>query len=258
MSNNTLSKRGIGWPWDNPASQFPLYASAISNNKISWLFNWELWKPEGLPSGLEYVPQVRLGTQAKDIIPFLSSFPEGSVKHFFGFNEPDIADQANMGVDEGVKLWKDFVEPAKKKFGFRLGSPGVSSDPKGKRWLQEFFQKLGREGSDNVDFLVVHWYGMNVGDFEGYLKDMHDTFGKPLWVNEVACSCMGGRPEGVRVEEVEGFLQEAMQFMDGCEFVERYSYFGSKTDVGDWVGKANNFTDEGKTFTRIGRMYTEL
>lgn len=81
------SKRGLGWPWNNTASEFSLYQDAIKAGKIGWLFNWEMWKPEGLPTELEYVPQVRLGNQAAQIDQFLSNVHPS---HFFGFNEPDM------------------------------------------------------------------------------------------------------------------------------------------------------------------------
>jgi hypothetical protein len=80
------SKRGLGWPWDNTAPEFSLYQNAIADGKIGWLFNWEMWKPQGLPSGIEYVPEVRLGSQAAQIDQFLSSIHPG---HFIGFNEPE-------------------------------------------------------------------------------------------------------------------------------------------------------------------------
>jgi hypothetical protein len=80
------SKRGLGWPWDNTAPEFSLYQNAIANRKIGWLFNWEMWKPQGLPSGIEYVPEVRLGRQAAQIDQFLSSIHPG---HLIGFNEPE-------------------------------------------------------------------------------------------------------------------------------------------------------------------------
>lgn len=81
------SKRGLGWRWDNTAPEFNLYHNAVASGKIGWLFNWEMWKPEGLPGGIEYVPEVRLGNQAAQIDQFLNNVHPS---HFFGFNEPDM------------------------------------------------------------------------------------------------------------------------------------------------------------------------
>jgi Glycosyl hydrolase catalytic core len=262
MTSQILSKRGLGWSWNNPASHFPLYQPAISSSKLSWLFNWEMWAPPNLPKGLEYIPQVRLGNQAEQIDAYLTTLERerGGVGYLLGFNEPDIDSQANMSVEQAVELWMKYVIPAKRKFGFRLGAPAVSSDPKGKRWLEEFFTQT--KGKDEVDFVVVHWYGSDAKHMQWYLRDMHGAFGKPLWLTEFACSHMGSST-GLGTEEVETFLRDTLPWLDGHEYVERYAYFGAPADVGEWVGRANNFTEAssiaGKMrLSRVGKAYVQL
>lgn len=182
-----------------------------------------------------------------------------------GCNEPEIPDQANLGVDEAVRLWRGSVVPAKRKFGFRLGSPGTSSDvSRSKPWLNEFFGKLS--GEDEVDILVVHWYGPRWEDMRRFLEDMHATYTLPLWVNEFACSTMGNGQ--AKESAVEAFIKEALPWLDACPWIERYAYFGhgQGRTVGDWVGTASNFTEpsegceatDGRRLSRIGRLYTEL
>lgn len=61
------SKRGLGWPYDNQEEAFKPYDPAIKKGGLSWLFNWEMWKPKGLPAGLIYVPQVRTAANAPQI-----------------------------------------------------------------------------------------------------------------------------------------------------------------------------------------------
>lgn len=61
------SKRGLGWPYDNKAEAFQPYGPIIDQRKLTWLFNWEMWKPDGLPNALEYVPQVRTQAEADKI-----------------------------------------------------------------------------------------------------------------------------------------------------------------------------------------------
>jgi hypothetical protein len=264
----TSTKRGIGWPWDYPASHFQLYTS-LSASRITWLFNWELWRPPGTPASIEWVPCVRSAAQAKDVIPFLDDIINNQgvrVKYLLGFNEPEISDQANMSVEEAVMLWRDVVLPAKEKFGLRLGSPGVSSDvSRSKPWLDAFFGRLG-ETEAGVDFLVVHWYGHNFHDMRRFLEDMRRTYRLPLWVNEFACSKMGDGEAGV--EDVESFINEAVPWLDGCEWVEKYAYYGNgqgKT-VGGWVGKGSDFCEEGdgcegsdgRRLTKVGDLYSSL
>jgi len=254
----SATKRGLGWPWDYPAAQISLFDSP----NVSWLFNWELWRPAGLPTTIEWIPTVRTASQVNDIIPFLTDISTNQgvkITHLLGFNEPDIADKANMRVEEGVRLWKEFVLPAKEKFGCRLGSPGMSSDEsKCFPWLDEFFKS--QNGRDGVDFLVVHWYGERFSDMRRFLETVHSRYDLPIWVNEFACSKMGNgqASEG----EVEAFIQEALPWLEGCNWIERYAFFGlgQGGDVGSWVGGANNFTKpapggEGKVLTKIGQLY---
>lgn len=255
------SKRGLGWPWNEPASHFPLYQPYIDAGKISWLFNWEVWVPESLPLQVEWIPCVRTPANAKDVDPFLSDIIHNrgfKTSALLGFNEPEIPEQANMTVKQAVELWKQVVLPAKANFGFRLGSPGMSSDlGRSRPWLNSFLSQLG--GHDGIDFLVVHWYGPSFNDMRAFLEDMHGVYGLPVWVNEFACTRMGNGE--ATVTEVEAFIRDALPWLDACPWIERYAYFGNH-EVGSWVGKASDFTesagDQGSQLTSVGRLYCEL
>lgn len=220
-----------------------------------------------MPAGIEWVPCVRTAAQVNDIDPFLTDITTNKgrkVTHLLGFNEPEIPDQANLQVDEAVQLWKQRVLPAKKKFGFRLGAPGMSSDvSRSKPWLDQFFAQLG--GANGVDFLVLHWYGRHFSDMQRFLEQMHTAYKLLVWLNEFACSNMGGDP--VATDEVANFLSEAVAWLDKCPWIERYAYFGhgqGKT-VGDWVGAGSNFCVPGEgrhesggmALSRVGKMYAE-
>jgi hypothetical protein len=163
--------------------------------------------------------------------------------------------ESNIAVSTAVSLWRQYVEPAKSKFHFRLGSPAMTSAPAGKAWLSEFFRQLG--GSTSVDFVVVHWYGTDVHQLESFLADMHSSFSKPLWLTEFAYSHFGAEPAPT-TSQVEAFMRAAIPFLDSCPYVERYAYFGAPTDVGNWVGEASNFSDHGHSLTSVGKLYLEL
>ncbi|OQV08202.1 hypothetical protein CLAIMM_12512 [Cladophialophora immunda] len=264
--NSHSRKRGLGWPWDQPSTHFALYRPYATSGKISWVFNWECWVPDSVPPEVEWIPCVRTAANARDQLdPFLTDIIQNrgiKTSALLGFNEPEIADQANLPAHEAARLWTDVVLPVKRKFNLRLGSPGMSSDvSRSKPWLNSFLSVL--DGRHEIDFLVVHWYGPRFADMRAFLEEMHATYGLPLWVNEFACSKMGGGEASV--EEVEAFIKEAVPWLDGCRWVERYAYFGNK-DVGTWVGRASNFTEEaaqatdtgGSQLTRVSRLYCEL
>lgn len=57
-------------------------------------------------------------------------------------SRPEIAGQSNMDAGSGVALWNQYLRPLKGK-GTKLISPATTSDPAGKKWLQDFFHICG-------------------------------------------------------------------------------------------------------------------
>lgn len=263
ISRYPPSKRGLSWAWNNPESLFAIYQPAINAKKLTWIFNWEMWAPPLLPSTIEYVPQVRTEREAPQIEAFLTALHEqGKLHHFLSFNEPDIPSQANLSVPKAVILWHEYVRPAKAKFGFRLGSPGMSSAPGGKKWLLNFFTEIGEVASKEIEFINLHWYGPSVDTLKGYLEDMHQTFRRPLWLTEFAYTYLQTELPSPTESEAEEFLTKALPMLDACPYLERYAHFGTVRDVGNWVGMANNFVvgevaNQDAKLTRVGRIYTE-
>ena len=97
---------------------------------------------------------------------------------------PEQSSQSNLTAQQGVELWRTYVQPLKAQ-GIQLGSPASSSAPSGKTWLQDFLSLCG--GNCTVDFIALHWYGVNSTQFVQYLQDFHNTFQRPIWVTEWAC-----------------------------------------------------------------------
>lgn len=134
------TKRGLCWPWNNPASSFAFFSS----NAIPWLYNWELWDPRAKDtySSAEYVPMCRTKAEASKIPQCFSTC---YAKNFLGFNEPDLP--ADKGGDyispyDASVLWKQYIQPVKKSCGTGLGAPAVTNGAGagwGTDWLQQFF-----------------------------------------------------------------------------------------------------------------------
>jgi hypothetical protein len=257
MSKN-ISKRGICVPWNFSPKHFDLYADAISSGTLSWVSNWEMWKPVGLPPNVAYVPQCRTAKGANQIHDYLSGYASDSqICEFLGFNEPDIDSQANMSVDQAVELWKTHVLPVKEKLKeMRFGSPAVSNGPNGISWLQEFLTKLEGLDSKGVDFIVIHYYGPDVNQFKQHVSEVYQIFKKPIWITEFACTNWNSIAP-MKHEEVLNFMREALKFLDGKSFVERYSWFGAMEDVGEAVGRSNGLQKDEK-LSEAGKIYTTL
>jgi len=146
-------------------------------------------------------------------------------------------------------------------------------------WLDKFFTSFlqAREERDDsslgrgvtasgVDFLVLHWYGIAAAEMFVFLETMHDRYRLPIWLNEFACSRMGGTES--TETEVSNFLKEAVPWLEATPWIERYSYFGNaqKQDVGNWVGTRSNFTERqqkavdtgGVVLSSVGSLYLQL
>ena len=267
MSASNLSKRGLMVPWNFSPEDFNLYfpTSASSTSKISWVANWEMWKPQGLEphlasNAVHYIPQCRTAKEANQISEYLSGYHrDGNLHAFMGFNEPDIESQANLSVDEAVKLWKEFVLPVKQQCpGFKVGSPAVSNGPRGLPWLKEFVDRLGGLEAGGIDFIVIHYYSPDVEDFKRYVLAASETFGgRPLWITEFSCTTWDPQRQASE-SEVISFMKEALPWLDKHPSVERYAWFGAMREVGDEVGRANGLQRGGEALSEAGKVYMML
>jgi len=173
------------------------------------------------------------------------------VTHALAFNEPQQSGQSNLTPQQGVELWKTYVQPLKAQ-GIRLGSPAPSSAPSGKTWLQDFLTACG--GDCTVDFIALHWYGINSTQFVGYLQDLHDTFQRPIWVTEWACQNFVNQDGQCSQQDVINFMNATQFFMDRAEWVERYSWFGAMKEMQD-VNEYNRIMDTNGGINDLGRQY---
>lgn len=253
------SKRGICVPWNFDAEDWPLYAPSFTSGKLSWVGNWEMWKPQGLPSNAIYVPQCRTAAEAGQIGDYLKGYENDSqVGGFLGFNEPDIKSQANMDLKEAADLWRNHALEAKKKCGhpMRFGSPGVSNGPDGLPWLKGFMHELGGLQKAGIDHIVLHYYGPDVEHFKKYVEEAHKQFGLPVWVTEIGCTRWDPNNPPTE-EEVLLFMRKAVDFLDQAPYLERYAWFGAMKDVGEGVGRANGLQEDG-ALSEAGKLYMSL
>ena len=213
-------KKGVA-VWD-----FPATAQGLRAVGASWYYNWS---PDDdrmpAPSGVEFVPMVWGAANVTDGT-LAKVAREGDT--LLGFNEPDLAGQADMTPAEALALW-----PRLAGTGLRLGSPAVAwggADSGG--WLDQFMRGA-RERGLRVDFVALHWYGADfspaaVGHLERYLRDVHDRYGLPIWLTEFALirwDAAGVAHYPSDAEQV-AFVRGATRMLERLPFVERYAWFG--------------------------------
>jgi len=83
----------------------------------------------------------------------------------------------------GVKLWNQYIRPLGDK-GYTLGSPCTTSNPDGKKWMDDFLSQCG--GDCGIDEVSIHWYDVEFADLVAYVEKW-SGYGKPMRLTEFAC-----------------------------------------------------------------------
>jgi len=242
------SKRGLCWPTDNTDPVFPF---TKPGSRISWLYNWSPQATANATS-IDFVPMQWNHVNIDDLP---GKTQAANATTIIAFNEPELPDQSNMTPELAAREWLRCIEPMRRA-GVRCGSPGISSAPHGVGWLQDFLRRIRAEGSD-VDFLCLHWYGVELGQFYDYLWSARFQVDerKPVWITEFA-STNWDRDAPLGRGHVEGFMRESVRYLDSLEWVERYAWFGAMRDAGTVGRWARMLDDEGR-LTDLGRAYRD-
>ncbi|MBY8847429.1 sigma-70 family RNA polymerase sigma factor [Saccharothrix sp. MB29] len=202
---------------------------ALSDIGAGWVYNWAT-TPENVqvPPGVEYVPMV---WGAKTVTPADLEAVARQGTTLLGFNEPDLAEQSNMTVEQALDLW-----PRLQATGMRLGSPAVahSADKPG-GWLDRFMAGAEQRGL-RVDFIALHWYGSDfgpaaVGHLKNYLDAVSARYGLPVWLTEYSLMDFSGG--GVRYpdeRQLADFAGGSSRMLEGLPYLERYAWFALPAD----------------------------
>jgi len=238
------AKKGVG-VW-----KFTGVKAALGDVGAGWYYNWATNNNDVPgPSGVEFVPMIRAAGDVNDRA-LAEAKREGKV--LLGFNEPDMAGQADMSVEKALELW-----PRLESTGLRLGSPSVAfgGDTAG-GWLDRFMTGAKQQGR-RVDFITLHWYGSDfsaaaAGQFLRYVQAVHDRYGLPIWVTEYGLMNFTGSPKYPTGAQASAFIKATTKGMESRGYVERYAWFGLPA-VGDSVDFG--LYRDGSTPTEAGKAY---
>jgi hypothetical protein len=141
------------------------------------------------------------------------------------------------------------------KVNVPLGSPACAH-PTG-HWMQAFMKKADSLGY-RVDFVTVHSYGgINVGNFINKLKQIHELYGRPVWITEFAVADWEAK-NGINKYssgQVLTFMKEVLPVLDTLSFIKRYAWFSANaTNI--HTGSSALFAPDG-TITPLGEYYAE-
>ncbi|MFI9009790.1 sigma-70 family RNA polymerase sigma factor [Actinosynnema sp. NPDC053489] len=216
-------KKGVStWRFDG-------VTRALSDVGAGWFYNWAPTREDvQAPAGVEYVPMI---WGAKAVTPGNLAAVKGQGTALLGFNEPDLAEQSDMTVEQALDLW-----PQLQATGMRLGSPAVAhSADKAGGWLDRFLAGARLRGL-RVDFITLHWYGSDfgpnaVGHLENYLDAVRARYGLPIWLTEYSLADFSGG--GVRypdARQLADFAGASSRMLEGLPYLERYAWFALPAD----------------------------
>lgn len=218
------TKKGVS------AHNFSGVTTALADVRAGWYHTWAS-NTQGItaPAGVEFVPMI-WGPGSVTDAELNQAKALGTT--LLGFNEPDMAGQANMTVERALDLW-----PRLQATGMRLGAPAVAfggDQPGG--WLDRFMSGAAARGY-RVDFIPLHWYGSDfssaaTGHLRGYLQAVHDRYRKPVWLTEYALiDFTGSVPRYPSQAEQSDFIRNSTAMLQSLSFVERYSWFTLSTST---------------------------
>jgi RNA polymerase sigma factor (sigma-70 family) len=240
----TSKKKGVSvWKFNG-------LPAALDDVGAGWYYDWAANNNNVPgPAGVEFVPMIWGKANVNDAT-IKQAKSEGKV--LLGFNEPDMAGQADMSVEDALIAW-----PGLEASGMRLGSPAVAyaGDTAG-GWLDRFMSGAKRKGL-RVDFITLHWYGSDfgpaaVGQFLGYVDAVHRRYGLPIWVTEYGLMNFSGSPKYPTGAQEVAFIKGSTDGMESRSYVERYAWFALLA-VGDSVDYG--LYKNGDTPTEAGRAY---
>lgn len=211
-------KKGVGtWYFDG-------VTQALGDVRAGWYYNWDATRGKiTAPPGSEFVPMI-WGVKSVEQANLDRARSQGST--LLGFNEPDMAAQANMSVQQALDLW-----PKLEATGMRLGSPAVAfNGDKPGGWLDQFMSGAAARGL-RVDFVTLHWYGGDfsaaaVGQLKRYIDAVHARYGKPVWLTEYALIDFStSTPRFPTADQLAAFARDSTAMLEASPAVQRYAWF---------------------------------
>jgi hypothetical protein len=233
--------------------KFGAASPALRASGACWYYDWAAGS-SGItkPSGVEYVPMI-WGSRSVTTATLAQAKARG--RTLLGFNEPDMAAQANMSPDQALALW-----PKLTATGMRLGSPAVAANgATSGGWLDRFMRGAAARHY-RVDFVTLHWYGSDfdssraVAQLRQYVQAVYARYHKPIWLTEYALIRFGATSVYPSQPQQAAFLKASTTMLASLKGVERYAWFALPATKGSGTGL---FTESG-TPNLVGKAFQGL
>lgn len=238
-------KKGLGMTFKTTD-----WLNKVKTVNVSWHYSWGSVFASGEPANVEYVPMIWGQWVSDSTLTSLQSLvKQGKIKNLLGFNEPDNLQQANMTVQQAIALW-----PKLMGLNIPLGSPAAVNalGP----WMQDFMHKADSLHY-RVDFITVHLYmGTSADNFMNTLKQIHDLYGKPIWITEFAVADWNAKSLSQNQYSpgaVLQFMKTVLPRLDTVSYVQRYAWFPASISDAN-LGTSGLFNNDG-SLTTLGLYY---
>lgn len=259
---NTGSKLGIAWPnGDYWGEHDPQYITNYIGSKSSWYYTWSSFNVKSADqAGLEFVPmlwgksKIDDGTWDQQVN---NNFGGAAVANALFLNEPNHHEQASISPEDSVWIWIEKFLPLRNNKGIKLGGAAPTSAPDGVEWVKRFHEACVQQGHSDwdcsADFAPVHYYDVDVHNFQQYLENFHNQVGKPLWVTEYACQNFNG---GAQCDDgaIWYMHSEMSVWMDKQDWIHRYAPFGVMQNMQN-VNPNNALMSSNGYITPLGNSY---
>ena len=238
------AKKGVS-TWD-----FPGLGAALADVGARWYYNWSAGPSAGAGGTAEFVPMI-WGSGSVTAANLAKAKAAGQV--LLGFNEPDLAGQANLTVAAALDLW-----PQLQATGERLGSPAVASGgATAGGWLDQFLAGAHQRGY-RVDFITLHWYGSDfsanaTGQLKSYLQAVYDRYHLPIWLTEYALIKFPDTYPSAAQQVA--FINASTAMLSSLPYLERYAWFALPTSS---AGDRTGLYRDGSTPTPAGAAYRSV
>ncbi|KAF2124657.1 glycoside hydrolase family 128 protein [Dothidotthia symphoricarpi CBS 119687] len=271
MLNTSLAlaqdgKRGLAYIGSSHTPDTNLLSSSAS--PLSWYYNWGPYP--GLQtdaSNLEFMPMIHGldAVQDSQTESAIASSPSSST-HLLSFNEPDGTQDSGgskISAEDAAKAYHDYVLPFRNgsRGGgrkWKISHPVTTGSGSGVDWLRAFNASCYEIDAQNgcpTDFIAVHWYG-NFDGLAAWLGTINEFYNVnasmslKLWVTEL------GLPQQ-DADVTADMMNRTLPYLDGLEYVERYSWFGAfrTSDANEWTGNGVALFDSDGGLTEVGALY---
>ncbi|EJT97606.1 hypothetical protein DACRYDRAFT_24986 [Dacryopinax primogenitus] len=231
-------KCGLGWPNGDDGTILTDHGNCL------YYHTWSVW-PVNSGGKMSFAP-IFWGPDKAD--EWSANILNAGANVALFFNEPNESGQSNIDPNSAVPYWRNNMQWLKDQHGYRLGSAATSSNPNGMDWTNTFMSACP---DCTIDFMCLHYYGTDAGDFQTYVNLWHTTFNRNIWVTEFACQNFNGGPQ---CDDVPGFMSQTVSWLDSQDFVEYHFWFGMMRDM-QGVNPADGLMNQDGSLSALGDQY---